>query len=420
VTDCDTVVVGGGILGLAVARELTRREPDHQVVVLEREPRLAPHQTSHNSGVVHAGIYYAPGSLKARLCVAGMKALYAFCAERGVAHERCGKLIVAVSKDELEGLRELERRGNANGVPGLRMLGAEELRDVEPHARGVAALHSPETGIVDFAAVAAAYAEDVRGAGGEVRLGAAVSAVEDEGPDVVVRLGAGPHAHRTVSAGSDRDRRSGELRARRAIVCAGAWSDRLALRAGAPADPRILPFRGGYLRLRPERRDLVRGLIYPVPDPSLPFLGVHLTRTIDGEVLVGPTALLVGARDAYRLRRIRPRDVLDTLAWPGAWRMAARWWRTGVAELRYAASRKAMAKAAAAYVPAIGPQDLLDGPAGIRAQAVGRNGSLVDDFVVSTTRRTLHIRNAPSPAATSSLALAELIADRAEELSPAR
>jgi 2-hydroxyglutarate dehydrogenase len=398
VTRCDTAVVGGGILGLAVARELTRREPDQEVVVLEREPCLAPHQTSHNSGVVHAGIYYAPGSLKARLCVAGMKALYAFCGERGLAHERCGKLIVAVSEDETRGLRELERRGNANGVPGLRMLGPEELREIEPHARGVAALHSPETGIVDFAAVAAAYAEDVRAAGGEVRLGAAVTAVEDEGADVVVRVG------------------GGELRAKRAIVCAGAWSDRLARRAGAPADPRIVPFRGGYLRLRPERRELVRGLIYPVPDPSLPFLGVHLTRTIGGDVLVGPTALLVGARDAYRLRRVRARDVLDTLAWPGAWRMAARWWRTGVAELRYAASRRAMAAAAAAYVPEIGPQDLLDGPAGIRAQAVGRDGALIDDFVVSTTRRTLHVRNAPSPAATSSLALAELIADRADAL----
>jgi 2-hydroxyglutarate dehydrogenase len=397
-TRFDTAIVGGGILGLAVARELTRREPDHRVVVLEREPRLAPHQTSHNSGVVHAGIYYAPGSLKARLCVAGMKALYAFCAERGIAHERCGKLIVALSEDELDGLRELERRGNANGVPGLRMLGAEELREVEPHAAGVAALHSPETGIIDFSAVAAAYADDVRGAGGEIRLGAAVSAVEDDGPNVVVRLDAA------------------EVHARRAIVCAGAWSDRLAQRAGAPADPRIVPFRGGYLRLRPERRDLVRGLIYPVPDPSLPFLGVHLTRTIDGEVLVGPTALLVAARDAYRLRRVRGRDVLDTLAWPGAWRMAARWWKTGIAELRYAASRKAMAQAAAAYVPGIGPQDLLDGPAGIRAQAVGRDGKLVDDFVVSTTRRSLHVRNAPSPAATSSLALAELIADRAGEL----
>jgi 2-hydroxyglutarate dehydrogenase len=418
-TDCDTAVVGGGILGLAVARELTRREPGHRVVVLEREGRLAPHQTSHNSGVVHAGIYYAPGSLKARLCVAGMKALYAFCAERGIAHERCGKLIVALSEDELPGLRELERRGKANGVPGLRMLGAEELREVEPHARGVAALHSPETGIIDFSAVAAAYADDVRAAGGEVRLGATVAAVEDEGPDVVVRLGA-TKGRGLGAAGSGADGAGGELRARRAIVCAGAWSDRLAQRAGAPADPRIVPFRGGYLRLRPERRELVRGLIYPVPDPSLPFLGVHLTRTIDGEVLVGPTALLVGARDAYRLRRLRGRDVLDTLAWPGSWRMAARWWKTGIAELRYAASRKAMANAAAAYVPGIGPQDLLDGPAGIRAQAVGRDGKLVDDFVVSTTARTLHVRNAPSPAATSSLALAELIADRAQELSPAR
>jgi L-2-hydroxyglutarate oxidase len=394
--ECDTAIVGGGILGLAVARELVRREPDRAVVVLEREARLAPHQTSHNSGVIHAGIYYAPGSLKARLCVAGMRALYAFCAERGIAHERCGKLIVATSHGELAGLRELERRGHANGVEGLRMLDADGLREVEPHATGVAALHSPETGIVDFAAVAAAYADDVRAAGGEVRLGAPVAAVEDSGADGVVVRHAG-----------------GELRARRAIVCAGAWSDRLAERAGAPADPRILPFRGGYLALRPERRELVRGLIYPVPDPSLPFLGVHLTRTIGGDVLVGPTALLVAARDAYRLRRVRGRDVLDTLSWPGSWRMAARWWRTGLAELRFAASRRALAEAAAAYVPALRTGDLVGGPAGIRAQAVGRDGKLVDDFVVSTTRRTLHVRNAPSPAATSSLALAELIADRA-------
>jgi 2-hydroxyglutarate dehydrogenase len=396
-TRCDLVVVGAGILGLAVAREALRRDPDLRVQVVEREERVGAHQTGHNSGVVHAGIYYAPGSLKARLCVEGARDLYAFCERHDVPVERCGKVIVALTDDEIPALDALEWRGRQNGVPGLRRLDRRGLRDLEPHAEGVAALHSPATGIVDFPAVARALAGEVIEAGGRITLGRAVTAVESRPGEVVLRTG------------------DGDLAGGHAVFCAGAWSDRLAVAAGASPDPRIVPFRGAYLRLRPERRGLVRSLIYPVPDPSLPFLGVHLTRHIDGDVLVGPTALMVGARDAYRLRRVRPADLGATLAWPGTWRMAKRWWRTGLSEMGYAANRAAFVRAAQRYVPELEPGDVLPGPSGIRAQALGRDGALVDDFVISHTGRALHVRNAPSPAATSSLAIARLIADRAEE-----
>jgi 2-hydroxyglutarate dehydrogenase len=396
-TTCDLVVVGAGILGLAVAREALRRDPDLRVHVVEREERVGAHQTGHNSGVVHAGIYYAPGSLKARLCVEGARDLYAFCERHDVPVERCGKVIVALTEDEVPGLDALEWRGRQNGVAGLRRLDRRGLRDLEPHAEGVAALHSPATGIVDFPAVARALAREVIEDGGRITLGRAVTGVESRPGEVVLRTA------------------DGDLAARHAVFCAGAWSDRLAVAAGASPDPRIVPFRGAYLRLRPERRDLVRSLIYPVPDPSLPFLGVHLTRHIDGDVLVGPTALMVGARDAYRLRRLRPADLGATLGWPGTWRMARRWWRTGLSEMGYAANRAAFVRAAQRYVPELQPADVLPGPSGIRAQALARDGALVDDFVFSHTGRALHVRNAPSPAATSSLAIARLIADRAEE-----
>jgi 2-hydroxyglutarate dehydrogenase len=394
---CDVLVVGAGILGLATARELLKRHPDLSVAVVEREDEIARHQTGHNSGVVHAGIYYAPGSLKAELCVAGARELYELCEERGIGHERCGKVIVATEESELPGLDELERRGRANGVPGLRRLSAGELREVEPHAAGVAALHSPNTGIVDFPAVARAFADDLRAAGATITTGCAVSAAREAGGKVVVE-----HARGSTEASG-------------AVFCAGAWADRLATASGAEQDPRIVPFRGAYLRLTPERRELVRGLIYPVPDPRLPFLGVHLTRHVDGEVLVGPTALLSPARDAYRLRDLNTRDLADALRWPGTWRMARRFWRTGVEELRYATSRRALARAAARYVPELTASDVLPAFAGIRAQALRRDGALEDDFVFSRTGRALHVRNAPSPAATSALAIARVIGDRADE-----
>ena len=380
-TRVDYAVVGGGIVGLAVARELLRRRPGASLVVLEREDEVGRHQTARNSGVVHAGIYYAPGSLKARLCVEGARELYEFCDEHGVTHERCGKVIVAAAPSELAGLDELERRGRANGVPGLRRIGPDELREIEPHARGVAALQSPATGIADFAGVARALAHAVGAAGGTVRTGARVDVVAPRQRALELRLG------------------SDVVHAGRAVFCAGLWSDELAVRAGADRDPRIVPFRGAWLRLKPDRRDLVRTLIYPVPDPALPFLGVHLSRHPSGDVLIGPTALLWPRR---------PGD----LAWPGTARMVGRWWRTGIAELRHAASRRAFADAARRFVPDLRDQDLEHGAvSGVRAQALGRDGRLVDDFVFSRTERALHVRNAPSPAATSALAIAGVVAD---------
>ena len=361
------------------------------ICVLEKEQGIGLHQTSHNSGVIHGGIYYEPRSLKARLCVEGARELYEFCERRGVDVERCGKVVVAVDNGELVRLDELERRGRANGVPGLRRVDADELRELEPHAAGVAALHSPATGTVDFAAVAGAMAEELREAAVDVHTGCAVAATR-------------PTA-RELRIFHDR----GATDARFAIFCAGAWSDRMAVRGGAPADPVIVPFRGAYLKLREERRALVRGHVYPVPDPALPFLGVHLTRHISGNVLVGPSALLAPARDAYTLVRVRPRDLAATVTWPGTWRMARRWWRTGCTELGYAASRSRFVRAAARLVPELTAADVQPGFAGVRAQAVSRAGKLVDDFAFSRTERALHVRNSPSPAATSALAVARVV-----------
>src|SRR3954447_3051464 len=394
--NCDVVVIGGGILGLAVARELLIRHPGSSLCVLEREDRLAAPPTSHSSGVIHAGIYYAPGSLKATLCVEGARLLYAYCEEHGIPARRDGKLIIATDDAELPRLDELERRGRANGVPGMRRIGAAEIAEIEPRARGTGALHSPETGVVDFALVAASYAADVGNAGGAVLTGAGVRTLTPHGGTVTV-----VHERGNTEAGF-------------AVSCAGAWSDRLAVAAGAPAEPRIVPFRGGYLRLRLERRELVRASIYPVPDPNLPFLGGHLTRTIDDEVWLGPSALMVGARDAYRLMRLRGRDLGSNLSWPGTWRLMGRFWRTGLTEIHRAASKRAFVSELRRFVPELSVNDVVPGPSGIRAQALDRDGKLVDDFVVHRTERALHVRNAPSPAATSSLALARLIADEVD------
>jgi L-2-hydroxyglutarate oxidase len=391
------VVVGAGIVGLAVARELIGRHPNASLAVLEREPLIATHQTGHSSGVIHAGIYYRPGSLKATLCVSGARELYKYCDERGIRAERTGKVIVATDPDELPRLDELERRGTENGVPGLRRIGPDDLRELEPHARGVAALHSPSTGVVDFGEIARSLAGEVADAGGAIAAGCGVSGIEVRGGRIGLR-----HERGGTVAGA-------------AVFCAGAWSDRLAVAAGGSPEPRIVPFRGAYMALRPERRALVRTSIYPVPDPELPFLGMHLTRGLDGEVQLGPSALIAGARDAYRATRIRAGELASTLAWPGTWRLARRHWRTALGELRRAASRRAFAAEAARFVPELRPSDLVAGHAGVRGQAVARDGTLIDDFVVSRTERALHVRNAPSPAATSCLALARRIADRAEQ-----
>jgi L-2-hydroxyglutarate oxidase len=393
----DLAVVGAGIVGLAVAREFLRRRPGASLIVIDKQDRVGYHQTGHNSGVIHSGVYYKPGSLKARLCVEGAALMQEFCDARAIPYERCGKLIVALRADELPRLAELEARGQANGVPGLRRVAGGEITDIEPECRGLAALHSPATGIVDYGAVARALESELRAQGVAFALGTAVTAVRREHGDTVLA-----HA-------------GGSFRAASSILCAGLWSDRLAVSAGASPDPRIVPFRGGYLRLSGGQPPVVRGMVYPVPDPELPFLGVHVTRHIDGHVMLGPTAMLVGARDAYNVTAVRPRDLLSTLSWPGTWVVARKFWRTGIHELHMAARRAAFIRACAQYVPAI--ESMRIDPvasSGVRAQAVGRDGELLDDFAISQTPGATHVRNAPSPAATSSLALARELVDRFE------
>jgi (S)-2-hydroxyglutarate dehydrogenase len=390
----DVVIVGAGILGLSLARELIARQPGAKIAVLEREPYVAAHQTGHNSGVIHAGIYYKPGSLKAELCVDGARRLYDFCDEHGIAYERCGKVILATNQSEQLRLDELEARGRANGVEGLRRIGPDELRQIEPHATGIAALHSPDTGIVDYGAVSRAIADDLVAQGVGVVTGCEVTAIERVGPDA-----------RLTHTG-------GQSTANRVIVCSGAWSDRLAVGSGASPNPRIVPFRGAYMRLRPHARSLVNGLIYPVPNPELPFLGVHLTKRIDGEVILGPTALMVGARDAYRLTRVRARDLAQTVMWPGTWKMIRSFRGVVRQELTLAISRRAFVAACARYVPELTVDDVIPALAGVRAQALGRDGVLVDDFVIDELGPAVFVRNAPSPAATSALSIAAHLADR--------
>ncbi|WP_051467935.1 L-2-hydroxyglutarate oxidase [Actinomadura oligospora] len=382
-------VVGAGILGLAVARRLGEVRPGAEITVLDKEERVAAHQTGHNSGVAHAGLYYAPGSLKARLCRRGIGLLKEYCAERGLPYEECGKVVVARTTRELEPLLEIERRATANGVPGLRRLTAAGLREVEPNARGVAALHSPTTAIVDFPAVARSYARDVVKAGGEVRLGFEVVRIERRGDRVAV---------------ASRDE---ELVFDRLVICAGLQSDRVARLAGDGPGPAIIPFRGEYYRLT--RPDLVRGLIYPVPDPRYPFLGVHFTRRVDGGVDVGPNAVLALAREGYRRRDLNLRDLRDTLAWPGFGALARQHWRTGAREMYGSLFRSAFVREARSFVPSLRTSDVVSAPSGVRAQAIDPDGSLVDDFRISTLGPVTSVRNAPSPGATSSLAIADYV-----------
>lgn len=381
------VVVGAGILGLAAARQALLARPDLEVVVFDKEDRVAAHQTGHNSGVVHAGIYYEPGSLKARLCRRGLGLLREYCAANAIAYEECGKVVVATDPGELPRLEELERRGHANGVAGLRRVGEQGLRAIEPHARGIAALHSPETAITDYVAVARQLAADVTAAGGSLRLSEEVVAVE-AGASVLLRGG---------------ERVAGD----RVLVCAGLHSDRLARASGGQAAPRIIPFRGEYWALAPERAAMVRGLIYPVPDPRLPFLGVHLTRHVDGSVLVGPNAVLATKREGYRRRDFDRADVRDIVTWPGMWRLAGKHWRAGIQEMTRSASRRAFVRAARRYVPELRVGDVVPAAAGVRAQAVDPDGGLVDDFRLVAENGVTWVRNAPSPAATASMAIAE-------------
>ena len=396
-TDFDVAVVGAGIVGLAVAREFTERHPGSSVLVVEKEAAVAAHQTGHNSGVIHGGIYYEPGSLKARLCVEGARLMYEYCERHEIAHQRCGKLIVALRPEELGRLDALEERGRANGVPGLRRVGADEIREIEPNARGIAALHAPNTGIVDYANVSRAIHRELEQKGVQFRFGTEVLSVKERAGAAMLEL------------------TTGQVSARRIVVCAGLWSDRLARRSGASADPRVVPFRGAYLRLKEDGEPLVRGMIYPVPDPELPFLGVHVTRHIDGHVMLGPTAMMVPSRDSYRLRTVRGRDVWESATWPGTWRVAGKFWRVGLREMKLAASKRAFVRASAEYVPSLQMSDLDESfHAGVRAQTVSRDGTLVDDFVISHVGAISHVRNAPSPAATSAFAIGRELVDRIE------
>lgn len=390
--------MGAGLVGLAVARELQRVRPDDEVVVLDKEGRVGAHQSSHNSGVVHAGVYYPPGSLKARLCRRGVGLLRDYTSDKCITYDEVGKVVVAVDRADEQRLAEVHHRSVANGVPGITRVGPDGLRDLEPHVRGRAALHSPTTAITDFPAVARALADDVTGGEGRILLGHEVVAIRHRRVGVEV----------LVDQAGERTR----LAADRLVICGGLHVDRLARMAGGDPDPRIVPFRGEYHLLAPERADLVRGLVYPVPDPSLPFLGVHLTRRVDGSVDVGPNAVLATAREGYRLRDLDARDLAETLAWPGMRPVAARHWRTGAAEVIGSLSAHRFAEAARRYVPELRDADLGPGGAGVRAQAVGRDGQLVDDFVIEQIGPVTAVRNAPSPAATSSLAIAEEIVAR--------
>lgn len=382
-------IVGAGIVGLAIARELTRRRPGARVVVMEKENRVAAHQTGHNSGVVHAGIYYQPGSLKAQLCTRGGAMLREYCAEHDIAYDECGKLVVAVTDDDVTRMEALAARAEQNQVPGLRRVGPGEIRDIEPHATGLTALYSPRTAITDYPRICQAFADDVVAAGGEVRLGFPVTRVTPVGE--ALDVGAGAESVRVDSL----------------IICAGIQSDLVAGLAGDTAEPRIIPFRGEYMRVVAEKAHMVRGMIYPVPDPRYPFLGVHFTRRVDGSLEVGPNAVLATKREGYRLADVSLRDLAGIAGWPGTWKMAARHWRTGVREMYGSASKRAYMRAAHRYVPAIGVDDVVRAGAGVRAQALDRDGSLVDDFRIHRLGPVTAVRNAPSPAATSCMAIAE-------------
>jgi len=385
------VVIGAGIVGLAVARQLQIDTPDEPVTVLDKEDRVAAHQTGHNSGVVHAGIYYPPGSLKAQLCRRGRDLLGEFCAANGIRVDPVGKLVVALTATEQDGLAEIERRALANGVSDVVKLDGPGLRRIEPEVAGVAAVHSPSTAIVDFVAVSEALAKDIVNRGGSVRVGAEVVGV------------------RQSTAGVSVATTGGEVAADRLVVCGGLQSARLATMIGGDPDPQIVPFRGEYFRLTPDAAARVRGLVYPVPDPRYPFLGIHLTRRIDGGVDVGPNAVLALALEGYRRTNVSLGDVRSIAGWPGFRVMARQNWRMGAKEMLGSFSKRYFTAQARAYLPGLRPAQLTPAPAGVRAQAIRRNGDLVDDFWITHHDRITMVRNAPSPAATSSLAIAEYI-----------
>jgi L-2-hydroxyglutarate oxidase len=391
----NVIIIGGGVVGLGVALEITRRFPRLRLLVLEKEDRVARHQSGHNSGVIHSGLYYKPGSLKARLCVTGAAAMVEFCREHNLPHEVCGKVVVATEPDELPRLEELRQRGEANGLTGLRRIGPEELREIEPHAAGLQALVVPSTGITNYAAVCEKYAELITVRGGIVLTSAAATGIRREPNEITVETKRG-----AFSTGS-------------LINCAGLHSDRIARMAGDEPGVMIVPFRGEYYDLIPERASLVRWLLYPVPDPRFPFLGVHFTRRITGTVDAGPNAVLALAREGYRHRDVNIRDLAGSLAFPGFWRMARQHWRNGLDEWRRSLSKPVFVRALQRLLPEVRENDLVPGGSGVRAQALKPDGSLVDDFQFVASGKVLHVLNVPSPAATASLSIGKAIVDMA-------
>ena len=393
----DIAIVGGGIVGLSTARTLAERYSGLGIAVFEKELDVAQHQTGHNSGVIHSGIYYRPGSLRARMAVEGSKRMMAFCAEHGIPFDRCGKVIVATAKSQIPALEELARRGDANGVPDVRMIGPDELAELEPHATGIQALHVPSAGIVNYSLVAQTYRKLFEQAGGQVRTGGEVFAIVEE-----------PNALRLETA-------HGDVRSRHVIACGGLFADRVSISAGLKPPLKTVPFRGEYYELVPDKRYLVRNLIYPVSNPAFPFLGVHFTRRINGAIEVGPNAVFALKRQGYRWRDVSIRDTLDILGYAGFWRMAARYWRTGIGEMHRSLHKDAMVKELQKLVPAVTGQDLVRAGAGVRAQALDRQGRLIEDFHIVQQPRMIHVLNAPSPAATASLRIGESVADMAAE-----
>jgi L-2-hydroxyglutarate oxidase len=392
----DFAIVGGGIIGLSTARALLQRYPNARLLVLEKEPGLARHQTGHNSGVIHSGVYYKPGSLKARYTREGVAALVEFCREQGIEHELCGKVIVATEPDELPLLDDLHERGLENGLK-VEKIGPEELRELEPHASGLAALKVPEAGIVDFARIAEALAALVEEEGGELRTSTEVEGISETNNEVEISTN------------------GGTFRARTLVNCAGLHSDRVARLSGVEAGVKIVPFRGEYYELRPEKRYLVKNIIYPVPDPSFPFLDVHLTRTIEGGVDAGPNAVLALAREGYKKTDFNLRDSIEVLTYPGLWRLARAYWRTGLGEIVRSFSKKAFVRSLKKLVPEVEEEDLVPIEAGVRAQALTKDGKLVDDFLIVEGKNSVHVLNAPSPAATAAIPIGETVAKRIAE-----
>ncbi len=393
----DIAIVGGGIVGLATGRELLLRHPHLKLVVLEKEEILAKHQTGHNSGVIHSGIYYKPGSLKAKLCVEGRRSLWEYCDAKAIPWKGVGKLIVATEERELPLLDDLYQRGIQNGIENLEIVDAKGISEREPHCRGIKAIFSPVTGIVDYGVVARSYGDDIKAAGGEIYTGCEVKGISRKGGVAVL------------------DTNQGDYQAKYVITCGGLQSDRLARMTGGGSDPKIVPFRGDYLILKPDKRDLVRGNIYPVPDPSFPFLGVHFTPRMNGDIWLGPNAVLAFAREGYTFTTINPGDLLETLTYPGFIKLASKYFSTGMGEMYRDLLRGAYVKALQRYIPDLKVEDTLPGPSGVRAQAMMADGTQVDDFVFEGDEGVVHVRNAPSPAATSSLAIGRFISDDADK-----